>query len=198
MRRRPGPDAGFTLVELLVAMSVGGLVVAALGTAVLTTLLNYSASTTRMGLTHDAQLLQSWLGADVQSAGPGAGTVDMSPSTAATGCAGSVAPGSTNVLKTTWSDFDTGTTYAAAYRLEPNSGGASSSLVRYFCTPGTTGTPSRIVVGHYVTAASAVLSTNTVTMSVTSTLTGTSYSYSVSATRRTTTVPAPTTTLGHG
>jgi len=202
-------DAGITLIELVIAIAVGSIIIGGVTAALLSALLNYTSSATRLAESHDAQLLAAWFLPDAQSA---ATPVDTTAG-AGTGCAGPVVPGSANVVAMTWSDYDGSGTYAAAYRLEPNTDGMSS-LVRYFCAPAG-GTPSRVVVGHSIASASASTTPQAVTLRVTScskafgppaaatttsSTTGSCFSYAVSGTRLTsvpgtsTTTPPTTTT----
>ena len=185
-------DAGVTLIELVIAIAVGSIIIGGITAALLAAVLNYTSSATRLAESHDAQLLASWFLPDAQSAGA---TVDTTGVTAS-GCSGAAVSGSSNVIAMTWSDYDGSATYAAAYRLEPNTDG-TATLVRYFCTPAGS-TPSRVVVGHSVASASASTTPQTITLRVTScatafgppasattTLTTTSscYSYALSGTR---------------
>jgi prepilin-type N-terminal cleavage/methylation domain-containing protein len=182
-------EGGFTLIELLVAMTLTVLILAAVATSLIVTSGNYTASATRLIQSHNAQLLSSWLVADVASAGPNATDVDTAKTTSTTGCNGSVVSDGThvNILKLAWSDFDTGTAYAAAYRLE------GSELVRYFCTSGSG--PSLTVVGRNVTSAAATVTAQEINVAVSVPVDSQPYSFNVSASRRTKNVPLATTTL---
>lgn len=193
-------ESGFTLVELLVAMALSTMVFAVVALALITASGNYTASASKLFQSHDAQLLSPSLVPDVQSAGPNATDVDTSPQPklpfGPAGCDPTGPPGGTNVVKLTWSDFDTGTTYAAAYRLE------GTELYRYFCVAGNPSAP--MVVGRNIQAATATYVNGEVVVKVTvlgdkdlAQLGGRDpqYQFEISASPRTTSVPRATTTL---
>jgi prepilin-type N-terminal cleavage/methylation domain-containing protein len=170
-------ERGFTLTELLLSITVLGIIVGALGSAFVVLLSNYSAVGSRAAQSHDSQLLSSWLLPDVQSAGSGitvpgttapAGSVDTNSLSAFPGqCSGlpAVSP-SVNVVTMTWQDADTqGTTLnAISYRREGSA--APYVLARYVCLVGQPQT--RNVVGHNVQFVTAALTTNRISIQVTS------------------------------
>jgi prepilin-type N-terminal cleavage/methylation domain-containing protein len=76
MGRRRGPgDAGFTLPELLVAISILGVIVTALGAGVISWLRHSQATTDQLTLSHDVQISAAYFARDVASTGTRAGDV---------------------------------------------------------------------------------------------------------------------------
>lgn len=61
-------EEGFTLVELIVGTLITGLIVAAIGSALIVTFRTTNATTSRMSENHDVQITSSYLANDVQSA----------------------------------------------------------------------------------------------------------------------------------
>ena len=62
-------DAGFTLIELLVAVTLLGVIVLALGNAVIGYVRTNDATTDRLLLSHDAQLASAYFAEDVAAVG---------------------------------------------------------------------------------------------------------------------------------
>ena len=62
-------DAGFTLVELLLAVVILGIISVPLADVVITVLRNTDATSQRLSLSHDAQISAVYFGQDVASAG---------------------------------------------------------------------------------------------------------------------------------
>ena len=193
---------GFTLPELLVTMTVIGIIISAIAAAVIVSLKNDDRSATSLRGSRDAQTLSLWLPADVQSASP-AGGADPNPATA-TGCLNSPARTATNlnVLRLMWTT-ETATTYYAAYRAVRPSPSQSWELVRTYCTAGTAATAANtvIVVRNLASGSGATViqSGSQIGLSVTTSVSGTTYSFSVTGTPRTpngatTTTVLPTTT----
>lgn len=95
-RRSPHRDeGGFTLVEVLLAVTIMGVVVGALSLALIVAMRSTGAATERLGDSQSAQLLTKWFAGDVQQADAVDG-VDTGPGTAS-GCAG--ADEGTNVVR---------------------------------------------------------------------------------------------------
>jgi prepilin-type N-terminal cleavage/methylation domain-containing protein len=71
MRVNSGPrgDAGVTLVELLVAIVMLGIIAAPLGSALISFFRNSNATSDRLAESHDAQISSAYFGQDVQSIG---------------------------------------------------------------------------------------------------------------------------------
>ena len=147
-------DQGFTLIEIVVAIAVTGLVVGGLSVALVSAWHSNEATFTRLVQSHDAQLAASYIVADTINAGaPGS----ISTTTDAPPCADSHISGSPSsawaVLSLNWNDPSISAP-----------GGSSSKNVTYllignvlrrvFYTPSTE-TCDDSVVGHYVASASA-------------------------------------------
>jgi prepilin-type N-terminal cleavage/methylation domain-containing protein len=203
-------DGGFTLLEVMIATTISLLAVGAVTTAFIVGLTTSETTTTRVQATHDAELLSSYLPADVLSVSPTG--VDTGASTA-TGCNDSVVSGedgtkSRNWLRLQWSQ-DTGTAggvsyYSSSYRTRSD-GNGGWVLVRHFCSGAdlTTATPSETIVAHElgdpvtgtapevsctvtVGGASSVVPCGSGVEGVAVTLTtGSGYAFTVSGTRRT-------------
>lgn len=120
-------DGGFTLPELLVGLTIVGILSAALLGMIAVVLRNDEATGQRLAESQDVQQVVVYLPGDVQSAGPG--TYDLAPG-AASGCG--VADAATNVLAMSWTQL--GTTTRVSYRLS-NEGGRGV-LVRVECSGG--------------------------------------------------------------
>ena len=95
-------QAGFTLVEVMIALVVGALILAAAATAMITMLRSNAQSERGLASSNSAFATGSRFGDDVASVGPVAGATDL-VSTGTTGCGGSTAllrlvgPGTTGV-----------------------------------------------------------------------------------------------------
>jgi prepilin-type N-terminal cleavage/methylation domain-containing protein len=61
------PDAGFTLVEVMMASTLSAVVTAVIATAVIVSLRNADATGNRLSVSHDAQLAQSYFTTDARS-----------------------------------------------------------------------------------------------------------------------------------
>jgi prepilin-type N-terminal cleavage/methylation domain-containing protein len=123
-------DAGFTLVELVIAVALMSLLASVISAAVVVTLRNSPAVADRADAAVNVQGLVTWLPQDVDSAKPG--TFDTSQGVSS-GCAGTD-PGF-NVFKVTWSETISSTVdYGASYRYVavPNGG----YIVRVSCVIG--------------------------------------------------------------
>ncbi len=199
LRRAVRRSDGFTLPELLVTMTVLGIIVAAIAAAVIVSLKNDNRSANSLRGSRDAQTLALWLPADVQSAAP-TGGIDTNAATT-TGCLNS--PSQTaanfNVLRLMWTE--TATTYFAAYRaVQPNLS-QPWQLVRTYCTAGAVGN-NVIVVRNLASGSSATVINNgtQLGLNIATSVSGATYSFSVTGTPRTpsgattTTVPSSTTT----
>lgn len=153
--RSERPDDGFTLLEVLIATTISVLAVGAVTTAFIVGLTTSETTTTRVKATHDAELLSSYLPADVLSVSPTG--VDTGASTA-TGCNDSVVAAedhvtSRNWLRLQWSQ-DLGaaggvTYYSSSYRTRSD-GNGGWVLVRHFCSGAdlSTAAPSETIVAH--------------------------------------------------
>ena len=123
-------DGGFTLVELVIAISLMALLASVISAAVVVTLRTSPAVADRADAAVNVQGLVTWLPQDIDSAAPG--TFDTAQSTPS-GCAG-VDPGF-NLIKVTWSETISSTVnYAASYRYVATPDGGH--IVRVYCTVG--------------------------------------------------------------
>jgi prepilin-type N-terminal cleavage/methylation domain-containing protein len=181
-RRQYGGEAGFTLVELLVAIVILGIIAVPLGASAFLGLRTADETSNRFASSNDAQLLSIWLPPDVQSAGNQSGDVVTSGNTECSGV--------TNVLRLRWRETQgTTNTYVAAYAVSLNANTGVYELKRYFCV--NSGASTTHVVARNLasaTAATATVATTKVSVTVTSKGTATSpsgYVYSVSGYRRT-------------
>jgi prepilin-type N-terminal cleavage/methylation domain-containing protein len=158
-------DAGFTLIELLVAVTLLGVVMLALGNAVIGYVRTNDATTDRLLLSHDAQLSSAYFAEDVAAVGlrdyagtPGAGgTLPFLPSiqTNAAYDAGGVVCGTTGtpvaVVRLLSDDWDAAAsppvrrTNVVAYYLV--TAGSVSELHRLRCAGAAR---SEATVAHYV------------------------------------------------
>lgn len=154
-------ERGLTLIELLVAVTILGLIIAAVTSSLFVGLRTTDDSAGRYAESHDAQLTQVHLPPDIQSA-----TTVVVPPPSNTSCSGV-----SNVLALQWTEG--GTTYTAAYAQ------VGSELRRYFCAGGA---PGELVVAHNVQSVSASAAGSSVSVTVTESLSG--YQYTVSAARR--------------
>jgi prepilin-type N-terminal cleavage/methylation domain-containing protein len=159
LRHRAQQEGGFTLVELLVAIVVSGIVMGGLATGFVAALGSTKGIHDQFIESNDAHLLSTTFTSEVQSADPT--KTDVLPGTP-TGCASSPATG-TNILRLHWSETSsTGTTYfSVAYRtnppLTPGPGEMTDgTLTRYFCSGSNLATESatvRVVVKNLITTA---------------------------------------------
>lgn len=196
MNRLRERDEGFTLVELLIAIMILGIVTSGLATAFTTTIRGTKDLHERFLESQDAQLLAIYFPSDVQSANPTTINSSASPSDECNGMDG------TNVVRMRWTQRDaaTLTAFSASYRLTSTADGGV--LTRWFCTgtgsasgPGTDAdkadailktltATSKVVARHLATALPAVnVSANSVDMTLASFKTG--YTFKVSGTART-------------
>lgn len=175
-------EVGFTLVELLIAVSILGVVISAVAAAMVVGLKTTDDTTTRLSESHDTQISTAYFGGDAQSADNVTGNV-------ADSCAGA---GSTALVRFNWSDPVNTTTNLAktvVYVIVPN--GSGRELHRRYCE-GTTGTVvSEVVVAHNLHPSTAPTVTclpscpgkpDSVTITVTE---ATAYTYTLTGTRRT-------------
>jgi type II secretory pathway pseudopilin PulG len=125
------PEAGFTLVEVLMASTMSAVITAVIATAVIVSLKNADATSNRLSVSHDAQIAQSWFTTDAQSA-DGVDT-DFS----GTGACGS----STPVLVLRWASraaYPPSDYRVVTYGVNVDGASGERQLVRESCQ-GTTG-----------------------------------------------------------
>lgn len=190
---RDRDESGFTLVELLVATVVSGIIIGGIASILIVTLQSYPRSAAKLTVSDNAQLLSSWLVPDVQSA-DGTASGIQAPPVNNSGCA-TQGIAAIDKLRLSWSDAATpASTYAADYCV------VGSELIRYYQQGGTAVT--RTVVSRDLAAGGVVVLTgsspangdgptvptaDSVDIKVTTTdlVNGTPYQFHVSASRRT-------------
>ena len=183
-------DQGFTLVELLVAIVITGIIAASLGSALIVGLKTTGLTSTRLDESHDTQQLTTYLPADLQSVQEGG--VDTS-SASGSGCApaGNESDYTSwrNVLKLTWTQSlpAPAHTFTAAYRVGQRVAVPQDwRLIRYACQDGAAATA--VLMSYKLKDPSITPPTVDVSQppNVTVGLTEASgYGYKVSGTRRT-------------
>ncbi len=129
-------DDGFTLVELLVAIAILGIVVGVLASAFIVSARTTGATTQRFNESHDAQIASAYVANDVQSAN--------SISTVAA-CGGG-AP----LLTFVYAPVESVTALASYFYI-----GADKQLIRRFCEDGVTSI-SDVILAHHVGSAPAM------------------------------------------
>lgn len=142
MTRRLGDQSGFTLVELLIAVVVLGMIVVALGSGFSVGLRTMNDTSNRLAGSNDAQLLGIYLPPDVESATE----VTASASGIGITCTGASNP----MLQLT-----DGTTFNVVYGVRSASDGFQ--LERYVCTGGSVQTQSTKVVARNLASLTAVV-----------------------------------------
>jgi prepilin-type N-terminal cleavage/methylation domain-containing protein len=184
--RRASVEAGFTLIELMVAITITGIILVPIAAGLFVGLRTSDETSNRLAASNDAQLLSLWLPPDLHSAGNQASDVVATP-TANTECSGM-----NNVLRLRWRATEvaggSATTYVAAYAISQGTTG-EYRLVRYYCVNSGAATP-HVVARNLAGAAAATISASgtKVTMTVTEESTPTNptpYTFSVSGNRRT-------------
>jgi prepilin-type N-terminal cleavage/methylation domain-containing protein len=153
-------DEGFTLVELLLSISILAVIVVALSGAVILLLRSNGTTTNRVAAAHDEFMLSAYWPTDVQSAT----TVSTTDTTS---CPATVA-GSSLVARLRSTDTDASNvvvTKVVAYYSVPASGSSDAQLLRQYCNDaGSTGTlaiRSTVPVTHQLTAAAVACFSST-------------------------------------
>jgi prepilin-type N-terminal cleavage/methylation domain-containing protein len=158
----PRSDAGVTLVELLVAIVMLGIIAVPLGNALISFFRNTNATTDRLAESHDAQISSAYFGQDVQSIGvrdwsnpAGPYAIGTSVETNAAPKAGTfpcgLATDSNAVVRMAWDD----PTGASTKRIVTVSYvvrqvGPEKQLHRLRCDDGTSNPTSDLVLAHNV------------------------------------------------
>jgi prepilin-type N-terminal cleavage/methylation domain-containing protein len=168
-------DRGFTLVELLIAIVILGIIAVPLGNVIISYLRNTDATTARLSESHDAQVSAAYFAADVASVGVRSTTYSSDPAAPypltqsieenapATGgrfpCGTAGTPNA--VIRFAWDDYTSASAAAViqrrvAYVSETDAGG-QAQLHRLVCA------------GSATVTADTVLAHNLVSMSATCT-----------------------------
>jgi prepilin-type N-terminal cleavage/methylation domain-containing protein len=151
-------ESGFTLVELLVAMAILGIIIPAIGAALISIIHNTNATNQRFAESHDAQITAAYFANDVQSVAV-TGTVTPGSASYDTACDRA---GDTSLIEFKWWQYDTTGSISSynlvVYSTEPVSGSLPpvQLLRRRFCQGPNGITPSLVtdvVAGHLVSGA---------------------------------------------
>jgi prepilin-type N-terminal cleavage/methylation domain-containing protein len=124
-------EQGFTLVELLIAITVSGLLISAMVFGFITTMRGTAGAHDRFVASNGNHTLATYFASDVQSANA---TVVSTDPTSTSGCATTEAS-TTNVLRVQWWEKPTLTTmnaFSVSYRTRQV--GGTWQLVRYSCS----------------------------------------------------------------
>ena len=122
-------DRGFTLIEILIVLSIMGVIAGALAMTVSIVLRTAPSSEVRVDDARTIQGLVTWLPQDVDAAPPGSFNTDPA---APWPCNGTTPSNSFNVLTMHWTErADSTTNFVASYRYEFN--GSTWHILRYTC-----------------------------------------------------------------
>jgi prepilin-type N-terminal cleavage/methylation domain-containing protein len=151
-RRMRTDESGFTLVEMLLVISLMGLISGVIATAFVVSSRGSEKVRVVLPAARAANALSFWLASDISSAVPVNSTTWLNTGSAtAAGCSSSPA-GTTNVLRIeTRNPISNTPTYVASYRYEapvgpPYAAGATGKLWRLFCQSGAAPSSSSVVV----------------------------------------------------
>lgn len=157
-RLRRQDDAGFTLIELIMAIVIMGIITVPLGNFVLSYLDNYNQTESRLAGSHDIQIAAAYFSDDVANVGLRNATspypLQQSVWTAPSGTYCGSGLGGTTLLLLKWDDWtvasgggnNTGTdnVHSVAYVV------MSGTLHRVYCASGATATANTTVVHNLV------------------------------------------------
>lgn len=148
---------GFTLIEMLIALTVTAVVAGTIAAALVVTFRTVGAANDQVAQSHDAQDLSFWLLPDLQSLGPTPSidtTHHVQP--VPNQCTGGLPSGGPNfVANLTWTDTSTSTTYQADYYTATDSSG-QLVLGRYYCASNSTPFQTLTIVHHVSSAVGSV------------------------------------------
>ena len=195
-RRASRDDRGFTLVEVLITISISGVILGAVSMGLLFSLRVQGPTAERLNDSRYKQVLSAWLPSDLASA-DAVGGADTTASTSA-GCATEVA--GTNALRLVVTDDSTGAITYISYRVVES--GGLWQLTRTTCLAGAPASTRLLVNGlassSAVTVTPAMTSTSTVgsvSMTVATTTSGETNSFIVVGQPRASAAAATVTTV---
>jgi prepilin-type N-terminal cleavage/methylation domain-containing protein len=150
-------DRGLTLIELLITITILGIIAAPLSAALITYFQHTDDTTSRLSLSHDAQIASSYFTQDVQSMGTHDWDAADFPLTRSVYTDGTVpypcGPDTpTALIRMTWdnpSQDKGGPVWQVVYYLEPVDDGLSE-LHRIVCTGSSASHGPDVVVAHNV------------------------------------------------
>jgi prepilin-type N-terminal cleavage/methylation domain-containing protein len=159
---RRDPEAGFTLIEVLISVVILGLITAALSAAFVTALNISRPSAERLHESNDAQRIAAFLVRDAQAAGgtdPFTGAADdptLGVSTTNVSVDGVACTNTTNLLLAfKWIDQAANTRNAAVYSYDP----AAKTVVRTSCSGTNLATVRPLTLGTHIASAPTVTCT---------------------------------------
>ncbi|HEV3268276.1 MAG TPA: CshA/CshB family fibrillar adhesin-related protein [Acidimicrobiales bacterium] len=141
-KRRQRGSEGFTLVELLIVVTILPLVVGGLAVGLLSVFSLQSSVSNRLGNTADSQVVSSHFENDVQSAAE----ITTAPSNSSAECGPA---NEVQLLGLEWNPFSTGGAYQNVVSYADVQNGTSYSLVRYYCSAGFSNTTYTTTIISY-------------------------------------------------
>jgi prepilin-type N-terminal cleavage/methylation domain-containing protein len=159
LTRRPD-DRGVTLIEVLIAIAILGVIIVPLGVALVTFLRNSGATTNRLAESHDEQIASAYFAQDVESIGVRDWTTapyalktsveqNAPPTTGLYPCGAASTPNA--VLRFAWDDpTSTTATRVIVVSYVVKTVGGEQQLHRLRCEAGSTTPTSDIVLAHNV------------------------------------------------
>ncbi len=147
-RMRGQHEDGFTLVELVISVTIMMVIVGSVGFALVAVMRTQQDTTDRMSTSQAEQLTTKWFGGDVQVA-------TEKPNIASATVSGCLTnPGTANVVRFATKTAAGATTYVVAYRAFTTTAG-EKQLIRVACIPGAA--PDVLVLAHNFDTAAVVL-----------------------------------------
>jgi prepilin-type N-terminal cleavage/methylation domain-containing protein len=147
-----GDESGFTLIELVVTVTVIPIVIGGIATALISLLSLQNTVNNRVGDSNDALVASTDFNRDVQSAT----LMTTLPSTQTTAACGKTSPTVTQILGLEWGanpqpvasggpagGYDTVVSYMSTAVLNPTTNKTTYTLTRQLCTFGTSTTPNK-------------------------------------------------------
>lgn len=108
-------EDGFTLIEILIVVSILGLIMSAITSGIIVVTRTFGATADRLAQSHDSQLLSTWLVPDLQSAAAPLPAGAITPAVTGLPCPSGGSPFA--VLKLSWKDAADGKAYVATYQV---------------------------------------------------------------------------------